>query len=152
MLTLNLSGESRWVDLAAGARIKVKPLTTALMLAARHDPRALSLTQNSDDAPSEAQENTVALAVAKIIGGLVIEDWEGVGNADGQAVPVSQAWIDALLDLWPMFEAFQEAVVAPAMVLDAEKNVSPPSSTGSSAGAATTAKPARKSAKTARRG
>lgn len=156
MLTLNLSHESRWVDLAGDVRLKVKPLSTAMMLAARHDPQVLDLTPDSpadpDAPPSHVREEELALKVAKIIGGMVIEEWEGVGDADGTPVPVEQVWIDALFDLWPMFEAFQVKVVVPIMLLDAEKNVSPPLPSGRSAGAETIAKPAAKSARTARSG
>ena len=122
MLTLNLSHESRWVDLAGDVRIKVKPLSTAMMLAARNNPRVVALAKGSAD-ENAVQDDAVALEVAKIIGGMVIEEWEGVGDVAGETVPVSQEWIDALFDLWPMFEAFQVGVVACAMLVDAEKNV-----------------------------
>ena len=53
---------------------------------------------------------------------MLIEKWEGGGDADGNPVDVSQEWVDALFDIWPMFEAFQLEVVAGAMIVDAEKN------------------------------
>ena len=79
-------------------------------------------------------------------------EWEGVGDDDGNLVPVSPAGIDALLEIWPVFEAFQAQYVARGLMLDAEKNASAPSPTGPSAGASATAKHARKPARTARRG
>lgn len=118
MLKLNLETGSRWVDLAGGVRVKVQPLTSAMMLAARKDPRVVQLTK-AEEAP---EDEAVALAVAKVIAGMVIEEWEGVGDEAGESVPVSAEWISALLDLWPMFEAFQEKIVAGAMLLDQEKN------------------------------
>ena len=60
--------------------------------------------------------------------------------------------IDALLEIWPIFEAFQLAYVSKGLLLEQEKNVSAPSPNGPSAGASDTAKPARKPARTARRG
>ena len=60
--------------------------------------------------------------------------------------------IDALLDIWPIFEAFQLTYVSKGLLLEQEKNASAPSPNGPSAGASGTAKPARKSARTARRG
>ncbi|TKZ15408.1 hypothetical protein FAP39_17390, partial [Shimia litoralis] len=66
--------------------------------------------------------------------------------------------IDALLDIWPLFEAFQLTYVSKGMLLEQEKNGSAPLPDGSSAGAETIAPPAsparaaRKSAKTARNG
>lgn len=122
MLKLNLSNESRWIDLAGGVKIKAKPLTSAMMLAARNNPRVVALAKGRVD-ENVVQDDAVALEVAKIIGGMVIEDWDGVGDAAGEAVAVSQDWIDALFDLWPIFEAFQVGVVAGAMLVDAEKNV-----------------------------
>ena len=122
MLKLNLSNESRWIDLAGGVKIKAKPLTSAMMLAARKKPRVVALAKGRVD-ENTVQDDAVALEVAKIIGGMVIEEWEGVGDAAGEPVPVSQDWIDALFDLWPIFEAFQVGVVAGAMLVDAEKNV-----------------------------
>ena len=79
-------------------------------------------------------------------------DWEGVGDADGNPVPVTPEGIDALLEVWPIFEAFQAVYVSKGLLLDAEKNASAPSPTGTSAGATATARPARKRARTARRG
>jgi hypothetical protein len=122
MLKLNLSNESRWIDLAGGVKIKAKPLTSAMMLAARNNPRVVALAKGRVD-ENVVQDDVVALEVAKIIGGMVIEEWDGVGDAAGEPVPVSQDWIDALFDLWPIFEAFQVNVVAGAMLVDAEKNV-----------------------------
>ena len=122
MLKLNLSNESRWIDLAGGVKIKAKPLTSAMMLAARNNPRVVALAKGRVD-ENAVQDDAVALEVAKIIGGMVIEDWDGVGDAAGEPVAVSQDWIDALFDLWPIFEAFQVGVVAGAMLVDTEKNV-----------------------------
>lgn len=119
MLKLDLTSDPRWVDLTSGVRLKVKPLTSALMLAARHDPRVQALAQDGEG----PDEDSLTLEVAKVLAGLVIEDWEGVGDGSGEPVAVAQDWIDALLDLWPMFEAFQEKIVAGAMLVDAEKNV-----------------------------
>ena len=38
MLKLDLTAEPRWLDLGHGVRLRVAPLTTALMVAARSDP------------------------------------------------------------------------------------------------------------------
>jgi len=62
-----------------------------------------------------------------------------------------------LLDIYPIFEAFQAGYVAKALVLDQEKNVSAPLPTGTSAGAIDTARlakpsrPAKSRARTARK-
>lgn len=41
MLKLNLSSDPRWVDLAGSVRIKVRPLSSAMMLAARSEPSSM---------------------------------------------------------------------------------------------------------------
>ena len=145
MIRLNLTAEPRWFDLAARLRLQLAPVTTAIMAAARSDIAASDMTE---DLPQEALAVTMAKAVAR----RVILDWEGVGDAEGTPLPVTPEGIDALLDIWPIFEAFQRDCLAPHLMLDQEKNASAPSPTGSSAGATATAKRAPKPARTARRG
>ncbi len=144
MLKLDLSNEPAWLDLGHGVRVHLRPLTTALMVAARNDPAVQGLSEDATDEES-------ALAFAKALAKVAILDWEGVGDAEGNPIPVSPEAIDALLDLWPLFEMFQTGYVAKGLILEQEKNASSPLPTGSSAGATDTARPARASAKTARR-
>jgi len=145
MLKLDLSNEPAWLDLGHGVRVKLRPLTTALMVAARNDPAVQALGDEAGDEES-------ALVFAKALARVAILDWEGVGDAEGNVIPVSPEAIDALLDLWPLFEAFQTGYVARGLLLEQEKNASSPSPSGSSAGAMDTATPARKLARTARKG
>lgn len=135
MLTLDLTNAPSWCNLIPGVRVMLRPLTTALMVSARGDPAIADL-------PEGAATEEAALAMAKALARRAILDWEGIGDAAGQPLPVSPGAIDALLDLWPAFEAFQSAYVAKALLLDAEKNGSAPSPTGSSAGAKAIARPA----------
>ena len=144
MLRLNFAREASWLDLALGVRVKVEPLTTAIMVAARTDPALRAIVPGIPD-------DSIAVIFAKAIAARAIVDWEGVGDSDGTPIPVSPEAIDALLDLWPIFEKFQTAYVAKGLELEAEKNVSPPSLTGSSAGAMGTAKPVKGAARTARK-
>ena len=136
MIRLNLSNRPEWLDLLPGLRVLVAPLTTALMVSARADPMIDGLSETS------SQED-MALAMAKAVARRALLDWEGVGDEDGNLVPVSPAGIDALLEIWPVFEAFQTLYVAKGLILDAEKNVSAPSPTGPSVGATDTARPAK---------
>jgi hypothetical protein len=153
MLRLNMTSGSEWIDLGHDVRLCVAPLTTAIMMAARkHAQGQIALPEGADPDLADIDTDSIGLAMAKAVARIVVTDWEGVGNADGEPVPVSPEGIDALLDIWPIFEAFQTRYVARAMILDAEKNASPLSPNGSSAGAVTIAKPVRKTAKTARRG
>lgn len=144
MIRLNLSNEPRWLDLGAGLHLQVAPITTAIMAAARSD---IAVTDATEDMAQEA----LAVIMAKAVARRAVLDWEGVGNADGQPVPVTADGIDALLDIWPVFEAFQRECLAPHLMLEQEKNASAPSPTGSSAAAINTAPPAPGSAATAPR-
>jgi hypothetical protein len=144
MLRLNLARGASWLDLALGVRVKVEPLTTAIMVAARTDPAVRAIAPGTPD-------DSIAVIFAKAIAARAIVDWDGVGDEDGTPIPVSPEAIDALLDLWPIFEKFQTAYVAKGLELEAEKNVSTPSPTGSSVGAKGTAKPVKGAARTARK-
>ena len=145
MIRLDLSTKPRWLDLGDGLRLHVLPVTTAIMVAARNDPAVEAL-------PKDASQEQMAVVMAKAVARRVVTDWDGVGDADGKPVPVTPEGIDAALDIWPVFEAFQTRCLAPHLMLDAEKNASSPLPNGTSAGAKAIARPAKARAKTARRG
>ncbi|MDP5308654.1 MAG: hypothetical protein ACU0DD_07400 [Paracoccus sp. (in: a-proteobacteria)] len=145
MLTLDLSNEPRWHDLATGVRVLLRPLTTALMVATRSDPGVEAV-------PDGTSDEERALVFAKALARRAVLDWEGVGDTDGNVITPSPQAIDALLDIWPIFEAFQLVYVSKGLLLEQEKNVSTPLPNGPSAVATAIARPARKPAKTARRG
>lgn len=142
MIRLQLSPDPQWLDLGHGVRLQLLPLTTALMVATRSDPEVQSLEADASN------DNRAAIFAAALARRAVV-DWEGVGDADGTVIAVSPEGIDALLSLWPIFEAFNLHYVSPGMLLDAEKNVSAPSPTGTSVGATATARPAALNARTA---
>ena len=142
MIRLNLTATPEWLDLAPGLRLLVGPLTTALMVSARADLAVETLSVG-------ATQEEMALAMAKSVARRAVLDWEGVGDDAGNIIPVSPEGIDALLEIWPIFEAFQTQYVARGLLLDAEKNASAPLPTGPSAGATATARPARSAAWTA---
>jgi hypothetical protein len=134
MLTLDLTNAPQWYDLVPGVRVKLRPLTSSMMIAAGKDPAVVVL-------PADATEKELALAMAKALARRAILEWEGIGDADGNPIAPSPAAIDALLDLWPVLQAFQEHYVAKALLLDAEKNGSAPLPSGTSEGATATAQP-----------
>ncbi len=144
MIRIELSPEPQWLDLGHGVRLKLLPLTTALMVATRSDPAV-------QDLDPEASNDERAAIFAGALARRAVVDWEGVGDADGNLLPVTPEGIDALLSLWPIFEAFNLLYVSRGMLLDAEKNGSAPSPTGTSVGAKGTARPAEVSALTAQR-
>jgi hypothetical protein len=144
MLRLNLARAPYWLDLGLGVRVRVEPLTTALMVAARSDPAIRNLSAGTPD-------DEIAVIFGRALAERAILDWEGVGDADGNPTPVSPEGIATLLDIWPIFERFQIGYVAKGLELEQEKNASAPSPNGSMAGAKGTARPARKSVKPARK-
>ena len=135
MIRIQLSPEPQWLDLGHGVRLRLMPLTTALMVATRSDPAVQSLEANASN-DSRAAVFAAALARRAVV------DWAGVGDANGNVLEISPEGIDALLSLWPIFEAFNLHYVSPGMLLDAEKNGSAPLPTGTSAGATVIARPA----------
>ena len=145
MIRLNLTATPQWLDLAPGLRLFVGPLTTALMVSARADIAIETL-------PETATTEELALAMAKAVARRAILEWEGVGDDEGNIIPVTPEGIDALLEIWPVFEAFQTRYVAKGLILDAEKNASAPSPSGPSAGATGIAPPVKRAARTAPQG
>ncbi len=142
MIRINLSPEPQWLDLVHGVRLQLLPLTTALMVATRSDIAV-------QDLAADASIDTRAAVFAAALARRAVVDWEGVGDADGTVIAVTPEGIDALLSLWPIFEAFNLLYVSRGMLLDAEKNGSAPSPTGTSAGATATARPVKRNVRTA---
>jgi hypothetical protein len=60
MLRLDLSRDPVWLELTAGVRLCLAPLTTALMVSARNDAAVLAL-------PEDASDEDRALVYAKAI-------------------------------------------------------------------------------------
>jgi hypothetical protein len=79
-------------------------------------------------------------------------EWRATAVAADPGIDPSPDAIDTLLDIWPIFEAFQLTYVSKGLLLDQEKNVSALSPNGPSAGASDTATRAKRRAKPARRG
>jgi len=130
MLRLDLNPEPRWIDLLAGVRLHVAPLSSAIWLAAKAEVEATGATD-----PAAAAEWSVD--ILKAVARRVILDWSGIGDLDGAPIPPSPAAISALLDRNDAWEAFNEQVFAPWFLLSAEKNASAPSPDSTSARATT---------------
>lgn len=142
MLTLKIGREPEWVDLAGGARVKVAPVTSAVMMAVRSDLDGTGLDRENLDA--------VHVALVKAVAQRVVIDWQGIGDGDGNPIGVTPQGIDALMDLHRCFAAFDAQVLAPYLLVQSEKKGSALSPNGTSAGASTTAAPAKASARSAR--
>jgi hypothetical protein len=156
MLRLDMTRKPAWHDMPGGVRLKLLPITTALMAEARHDPGVVTALETlpaaGDDAEtSRATDEAVAIPFALALARLAIVEWEGVGDAKGNPVDPGPETIPALMDIWPIFEAFQTRYVQKGLLLEQEKNASAPSQPGSGAGARSTAGRATGRARTARK-
>jgi hypothetical protein len=131
MLRLNLSRDPKWVDLGHGVRVLALPLTSAILLSLRGDA---SLEGGENRSPVEQ-----ALIFAKAVASRVIVEWECVGDEDGNVLAVTPEAASALMDVFPLYRAFESNYIVPWLRLESEKNVSAPSPNGTSAGALDTA-------------
>jgi hypothetical protein len=128
MLKLDVTNEPRWLELASGVKVKVRPLSTSVMAAARSDPAL-------DEMPADASNEVRAVVLAKAIARIAVLEWDGVGDEAGEVIPVTPEGVSALLDVWPIFEQFQMRYVAKALLLEQEKNGLALSPIGTSEGA-----------------
>ena len=160
MLRLDMTRKPVWHDMPGDVRLKLLPITTALMAEARRDPGVVAALETvpaeGDDAETDptaarATDEAVAIPFALALARLAIVEWEGVGDAKGETVEPGPETIPALMDIWPIFEAFQTRYVQKGLLLEQEKNASAPSQPGSGAGARTTAGRATGRARTARK-
>jgi hypothetical protein len=143
MIRLGLKREPYWLDLAPGVRIRVRPCTTALVMAAR-----ASMTTAAEPAPGPRDEvprgdpgddNARGVGMLRALAQAAIINWEGIGDEAGDAVAPTAERIDALLDLYPVFRTFETTYFLPALVLDEEKNASAPAPNGTSEAGPSTA-------------
>ncbi|MFE1601633.1 hypothetical protein [Methylobacterium sp. ID0610] len=137
MLRLASSAEPSWLDLLPGVRVRVRPASVAMMLAARE---AVGKVVRGDDREDVDLRTNIAL-VGELARRAIVE-WEGVGDADGVPIPVTPEHVDRLMEHWPAFDEFDTRYVGPALRRDAEKNASSSSPNGTSEGAPITAAPA----------
>lgn len=117
MLKLSPAAESFWLDLLPGLRVRFRLITVVSMLVARQAAGKLFKDEDQEDI-----DTRVGVALTRELARRGIMEWEGVGDAEGQPIPVSLAAVDALLSHWPAFDAIDRKYVAPALGVDAEKN------------------------------
>ena len=129
MIRLNPTAQDRVIDLGGGVELTCAPLTSAVFAASRNDP-AVAACVAAGAGPEEA-----TLATVKAVARRVIKDWDGVGDAEGNPVAPDPERIDQLLDIWPLYDAFNAKFCGPALILVAEGNGSAPLRNGISAGA-----------------
>lgn len=163
-MRLNLKPGVETYTLFAGAdgvpaiTIDADPALTSVIEDAKADASLLEyademrgMVETGDEISAEfiKSRGRFGVLLAKAIARQVIVGWSGVEDADGSPAPVSPDRVDAFLDVPAIYDAFTMVYLGRWLTLQAEKNASAPSPTGTSAAARNTAGRARKSAKNA---
>ena len=146
MIRLNLTKEKQKLDLGYGVSVTCEPLTSAIFAAARNDATIPKLDEDRQN--TELVTNELVKSIAR----LTIVEWDGIGDADGNVIDPDAVGINAMLDVWQLYDAFNTQFVGPFLLLREEGNASVPSPTGTSAVATATARPVARRARTAQRG
>jgi hypothetical protein len=116
MLKLAFDRAPFWLDMLPGVRVQFRPITVAAILMAR-TAAADVLRAGGEDAMVEA-----GVAFTRSLAHSGIAAWEGIGDAEGNAVEPTKETIDAALEVWSLFDAIDRLYVGPALIQDAEKN------------------------------
>jgi hypothetical protein len=122
----------QWIELLPGVEAQFRPISRAMLRHARRAMRALLEAADEDDADAKevASEEFDRVLVRD---GLTA--WKGIGDANGKALKLTPESVEAFLDDPRLFGAACARYVLPFVVGDREKNGSPPSPAGISAGA-----------------
>lgn len=107
-MRLNLSRKPRTIDLGHGVKVTVKASPSDIIVAAGQD--------------LAASEERGRVPFARAVARHAIISWEGLEGEDGQPVEPTPEAIDAMMDLWPLFVAFEAQVVTPALIVVTEGN------------------------------
>ncbi len=119
MIRLAVSRTPTWLTLAPGVRVQVRPVTTALVLAARHAAGIADGQLPEGEPPARVGERIATFA--KTLARLAILSWDGIGDAEGRPLPVTPDAVEAVMDLYPLAEAFVAGYLAPLEALATEK-------------------------------
>lgn len=106
MIRISFKSEPHWLDLALGVRVLVRPHGTSVIVAAGGD----------------LGDDRGRVAFARAMARAAIIEWDGVGDDDGKPLEVTPAAVDALMETWPVFSAFERLYVTPALAVSAEGN------------------------------
>jgi hypothetical protein len=139
LVRLDLSREDRWTTLLAGFEVLHGPVTSAMLAEAGH----------AADPELTIEARTVE--ITRFLAKAVIRDWRGVvDDATGEPLVVSPAAVDAVMDIWPIFRAFNDKIIDARIRIDREKKDLPTSQNGTSGSAPDTAPTATDPAPTVR--
>jgi hypothetical protein len=161
MLRLNLKKEPYWLELPAEVKVKVRPLSTAIMSAAqssvikqitdwRQERKSrLEIGADVGDLPDVDDEETrlglsESMLIKALARGAVIE-WQGVLIAKGDApASVNDQAVNDLMDIWFVAQEFWKQYTNSLTLLEAEGNGLGLAASGTSAAGLDIAKDATK--------
>lgn len=161
MLKLNLQKEPYWLELPAQVRVKVKPLSSAVMQVAQNQAvremlelrkeRAARLESGADvtgipdiDDPHVRNALSETLLITALARHSILE-WEGVMLPDNDTpAPVNAQTVADLMDIWFVAQEFWKQYTRSLDLLEAEGNGSRLAANGTSAAGRNTAGGARK--------
>lgn len=139
-----------WLDLLPGVRAQFAPIDRAMVRAARRAAAAF-IQANPELDDDERREGAGDAFTAELIR-RGLQDWEGVGDQNGEPLPIdAEGALDLFLAEPLLFEAADDVWVLPWARQAAEKNassLSPAGTTKAGTGAKTTAGSAAKRTKT----
>ena len=143
MLKLNLKKDPYWLNLPSEVRVRVKPLTNAIMSAAQNTVtkeiiklREIKSLPEDDSLKFGLSESLLIKAVARHS----IIEWEGIVNADGLSIaPVNDQNVNDLMDIWFIAQDFWKQYTSSFALLEVEGKYSGAWSSGTSREAPDTA-------------
>jgi hypothetical protein len=153
-IRLGLPRAPRWLDLAGTARVLVRPATTALISAAQHAAMAEAdairaghdglLAAGADVHGLDLDDPHIVAGLAhdlmvRALARYLVTDWQGVLDADGNALAFDPKLLPQLMAIEDVAAAFWKHVLEPERRRVLEGNGSAPSPNGTSAGAPDTA-------------
>ena len=144
MLKLNLKTEAYWIDLPGKVKVKVKPISTAVMSAAQsmalENYRQLVDSGELDPANDALRKGMSESLLIKALARLSIIEWEGVLASDSDDLaPINDKTVSDLMDIWLLAQDFLKLYVTQFKLLETEGNVLAPAANGTSAAVALTA-------------
>jgi hypothetical protein len=161
MIRLDIKKEPYWLELAAEVRLKVKPLTSAIMhmaqaeavrtLLAMQKERKTLLESGSDashlpDLENELVRHSVSDVVLNTaLAKHAILAWENVLVPETETpATLTPEHVGELMEIWFINQEFGKKYMRQLELLEAEGNVSRPAVNGTSAAGRATARTARK--------
>lgn len=119
MLRLGLTTDPIWIDLPGGARIQCKPPSTSTVQGVRD---ALTAPQSSDEDEDAAPGRPPMVVWVKAVAQAAIIAWEGIGDANGKPVDVTDDAVSDLMEIAPVYSAFVESYINRAYAVADEGN------------------------------